>query len=148
LYRIVRDGDRCNDPPERIDSHHVKRPPLPLRLHYLATPIIASETEAEVETGLDMLGKVLQTFNDHTILRGTDLKDDFVGTQAELHVRLEQLSVEEITRIWTALEDPYVLSVSYEVSLVNISSTVEPESVSPVEVVITEHGVIAAAARS
>ena len=38
----------------------------------------------------------------------------------ELKVRLEPLTLEEITRVWEALEGSYQLSVSYEVSVVNI----------------------------
>jgi hypothetical protein len=143
LYRVVRDEQRLNAPPERLGPHQLRYPPLPLCLHYLVTPVIdrnGNRTGPEIEQ--TVLGKVLQTFHDHPRLRGTDLQDDLSGTTVELHARLEPLTLEEITRVWEALESSYQLSVSYEVSVVNIESAVEPERVSPVLVAMPEYGAI------
>jgi len=147
LYRIVRDEQRLNAPPERVSPNQMRYPPLPLRLHYLVTPVIdrnGNRSGPEIEQ--TVLGKVLQIFHDHPRLRGTDLQDDFSGTTVELHVRLEPLTLEEITRVWEALERSYQLSVSYEVSVVNIESALEPDSVSPVQVALPEYGVIVSSA--
>jgi hypothetical protein len=57
-------------------------------------------------------------------------------------MRLEPMSLEEITRVWEALEGSYQLSVSYEVTLVNIEVDTEPEMIAPVEVAMPEYGVI------
>ncbi|MGZ9233910.1 MAG: DUF4255 domain-containing protein [Anaerolineales bacterium] len=143
LYRVIRDAERLNAPPMRRDFNQIERTPLPLCLHYLITPIVnASNVMVGPETEQVILGKILQIFHDHPTLRGADLQDDFAGTEVELNVRLESLSLEEITRVWDALEGSYQLSVSYEVSVVNIDSAIEPERVSPVVVALPEHGVI------
>jgi len=149
LYRVVRDSDRLNDPPERIGWNQLQTPPLPLRLHYLITPITGLSQNGQglgsSQAEQTLLGKVLQLFHGHPILRGTDLQANFVGTDAEMHVRLEPMSLEEITRVWEALEGSYQLSVSYEVSLVNIESDQEPELAEPVTVALPEYGVIVSA---
>jgi len=146
LYRVIRDEQRLNAPPERLGPNQLRYPPLPLCLHYLVTPVIDSNgNRAGPEVEQTVLGKVLQIFHDHPRLRGTDLQDDFSGTAVELHVRLEPLTLEEITRVWEGLHSSYQLSVSYEVSVVNIASAMEPESVSPVQVVLPEYGVIVSA---
>jgi hypothetical protein len=144
LYRVVRDPERFNDPPERVGWNQIKTPPLPLRLHYLITPIAANTgKEHGTATGEQLLlGKILQMFHSHPVLRGTDLKADFEGTSTELHMRLEPMSLEEITRVWEALDGSYQLSVSYEVSVVNIDAETEPESITPVEVARPEYGLI------
>jgi hypothetical protein len=142
LYRVIRDEERLNAPPERISNNQLKDPPLPLRLHYLISPIVNSRTVTSPETEQAILGKVLQAFHDYSTFAGVDLQDDFSGTTLELRVRLEPLSLEETTRIYDALEGPYRLSVSYEVSVVYIYSTIEPENISPVQVVMPEYGVI------
>jgi Pvc16 N-terminal domain len=143
LYRVIRDEQRLNAPPERLGPNQLRYPPLPLCLHYLVTPVIDNNGNgAGPELEQTVLGKVLQIFHDHPRLRGTDLRDDFSGATVELHVRLEPLTLEEITRIWEGLHSSYQLSVSYEVSVVNIASAMEPESVSPVQVVLPEYGVI------
>ena len=142
LYRVLRDEERLNIPPERIAPDLLRRPPLPVRLHYLLTPLTNVQAVGGPQTEQVVLGKVLQTFHDHPVLRGADLQDDLSGTDAELRVRLESLSLEEITRVWDALNGSYQLSVSYEVSTVNIASNVEPERVSPVLVALPEYGEI------
>ena len=81
LYRIIRDEDRLNAPPEWIGPNGVRRPPLPLRLHYLITPITRVQSQTGPETEQVILGKILQTFYDHPTLRGTDLQGDFSGTE-------------------------------------------------------------------
>jgi hypothetical protein len=140
LYRVARDEDRLNAPDVRVGLNGVRPPPLPLRVHYLMTPISADTTSAGRETEQVIMGRVLQVFNDHPILRGTDLQDDFVGTDTVLHVRLEPLSLQDVYDIWDALEGAYRLSISYEVSIVKIDSGAQPTPVSPVVVVQPEYG--------
>jgi len=141
LYRIIRDEQRLNDPPVRISPTELRPPPLPVRLHYLMTPVTNEQT-GDPETEQLILGKVLQLFHSHPVLGGADLQAEFTGTEVELRVRLEPLMLEEITRIWEALEGSYQLSVSYEISVVNIMPELEPEQVSPVMISMPEHGVI------
>ena len=119
LYRVVRDENWLNNPSIRPDSKHERRAPLPTRLHYLVTPLGLS-----VEVEQELLGVVMQSFHDQPILRGSDLAGAFVGNTIELTIRLEQLSLEEISRAWEALQSPYQLSLSYEVSVVPIDSTI------------------------
>lgn len=143
LYRVIRDEERLNAPSFRRDFNSLECAPLPVRLHYLITPIINTTVAvAGPETEQVILGKIMQTFHDHPTLRGADLQDDYIGTEVELNVRLESLALEEITRVWDALEGSYQLSLSYEVSVVNIESEIEPEKVAPVLVALPEHGVI------
>jgi hypothetical protein len=148
LYRVARDEQRLNAPPERLDLSRIRRTPLPLRLYYLITPIVNSGAEASPETEQLILGKALQAFHDYPQLRGTDLKGDFEGTTVELTIRLEPLSLEEITRVYDALDRSYQLSVSYEVSVVYIHSEREPDDVSPVEVALPEYGTIVSSSRA
>jgi len=139
LYRVMRDEQRLNDPPQRLAPNLLRPPSLPIRLHYLMTPVTERKLGAP-ETEQLILGKVLQSFHSHAVLRGSDLKAELAGTEAELKIRLEPMSLEEITRVWEALEGSYQLSVSYEVSVVNIDSELEPEKVAPVDVALPEYG--------
>jgi hypothetical protein len=141
LYRLIRDDQRLNDPPLRISPTELRPVPLPLRLHYLITPV-TNKKFGDPETEQIILGKVMQTFHTHPILRGTDLQAEFSGTEVELKVRLESMSLDEITRVWEALEGSYQLSVSYEVSIVNITPELEPELITPVQIAMPEYGVV------
>jgi hypothetical protein len=142
MYRVLRDEDRLNAPDRRLRLDRSSPPPLPLRVHYLMTPVASDTTSAGRETEQVILGRLLQAFNDHPALRGTDLQDDFVGTDTVLNVRLEPLGLQEVYDIWDALEGSYRLSVSYEVSVVNIDPAVEPMPVSPVTAVLPEYAQI------
>lgn len=141
LYRLIRDDQRLNDPPVRISPTQLRPVPLPLRLHYLITPVTSQEF-GDPETEQIILGKVMQAFHTHPILRGSDLQAEFSGTEVELKVRLESMALDEITRVWEALEGSYQLSVSYEVSIVNINPELEPELVTPVQIAMPEYGVV------
>jgi hypothetical protein len=122
LYRVIRDDMTLNRMEERTGFDTFRRVPLPLRLHYLMTPMLAASAAQAPETEQHILGAVLQTFHDHAMLAGSDLAGDFAATDTELQVRLESLALDEITRIWDSLERSYQLSVSYEVSVVEIAS--------------------------
>jgi hypothetical protein len=143
LYRVVRDDQRLNSPPVRVNEKLIRRTPLPLRLHYLITPIVTTtSTVSGPELEQIILGKVLEVFYDHPNQQGSVLKGDYSGTDVKLYVRLEPLSLEEITRIWDALDCGYRLSVSYEVTTVEIESDIQPRTVSLVEEVVSENGVV------
>jgi hypothetical protein len=143
LYRVIRDDERLNAPPLRLSATELQLPPLPMRLHYLVTPITTRANAGDPDTEQYLLGKVLQALHARPTLRGADLRGELVGSDAELNVRLETLNLDEIARVWDALESSYQLSVSYEVSVVNIDSALEPEGVIPVEVLMPEIGLIA-----
>ena len=141
LYRIVRDDQRLNDPPIRISPTELRPTPVPLRLHYLITPVTDPAT-GNPETEQMILGKVIQVFHSRPVLRGADLQAEFVGTDVELRVCLESMTLDEITRVWEGLEGSYQLSVSYEVSIVNIHPDLEPEEFTPVQIAMPEYGLI------
>lgn len=141
LYRVSRDEQRLNDPPVRLSPTELQPAPLPLRLHYLITPV-TNETSGDPETEQVILGKILQVFHGHPVLRGSDLQAEFAGTEVELRMRLEPMNLDDITRIWDALNGSYQLSVSYEVALVNITADLEPVRMTPVEIAMPEYGVV------
>ena len=142
LYRVVRDEARLNDPPivRPLPGGRVEivPSPLPLRLHYLVTPMSDDSPDTEQR----ILGRVLQLLHSMPILTGATLRGDLAGTDSEVHTRLEALSLDEIARVWEALEGSYQLSVSYEVSLAFIHSIADPQSGTPVESVRADWAVI------
>ena len=143
LYRVERDESRLNDPPiiRPIGGGRIEivAPPLPLRLHYLLTPLATNAPDTEQR----ILGRTMQVLHAEPILAGAALQSDLAGTDAEIHVHLEALSLDEISLVWQALEGSYQLCVSYEVTLANIDSIALPQSGTLVESVQPEYAVIA-----
>jgi len=142
LYRVRRDEQTLNRPPRRIAPDRIVPPPLPLRLYYLLVPIVDHQIRPQApELEQHVLGKALQVFNDQPTVRGSLLLDDLAGSDLEISVRLETMTLEEITRVWDALDQPYQLSVSYEVSVVPIASGRAVDAVTPVDTALPEYGV-------
>jgi hypothetical protein len=127
LYKVSRMSEMLNDPPTRISPTQMSRVPLPLQLYYLVTPLLDDPIARHT-----VLGRVLQVFNDFSILRGTDLRGVLAGTGEQLRVNLEALTIEELSLIWEALAEPYQLSVTYLVQVVKIDSDLEALRSSPV----------------
>jgi hypothetical protein len=141
LYRVIRDEFQLNRPPTRIAPDRLRRAPLPVRLHYLLTPIVTGGNGVGApELEQLIVGKVLEVFHDQPTLGGAELAAGLAGSEIELTVRLETLSLEEITRVWDALERSYQLCLSYEVSLVPIHATRETASGPPVRIAEPELG--------
>jgi hypothetical protein len=114
LYHITENAFVKNLPPKRVNGHAVEETPLALNLLYLLTPFAGSGPSDHL-----LLGLTLQTLYDNAILlleRPTE--QEFV----ELRIILCRLTLEELTRIWEALREPYRLSVCYEVQVARIDS--------------------------
>lgn len=141
MYRLMRDADRLNQPNTRLNPRQSRFPSLPLRLHYLVTPFVRAGQANSAELEQRVLGKVMQTFHDHARFRGADLEDDLSGSTQEFQIALETLTLEDLARVWNALNQPYQLSVSYEVAVVNIDSEII-DAVAPVQSAEPVSGII------
>jgi hypothetical protein len=126
LYRVTRDPDMLNDRPERISAGQIRSAAIPLHLYYLLTPLVPDPGDRQT-----LIGRILQLFNDHAFLRGADLQDSLQGADDEFRVTLETLTLEELTRVWYSLSEPYDLSLSYEVQVLKIDSDLEPIQAPP-----------------
>lgn len=143
VYHVVVDDQSRNRPMRRISADELLPPPLPLRLRILFTPVVTSldpDTAPAVEQ--EILGKVIQTWHSRPFLRGADLADELAGTDTQLAIRIETLDLESLSRIWDALEESFQLSVSYELSIVDIESARYDLPASPVESVTAPVGII------
>ena len=144
LYRVVRDDNRLNAPPTRTAPDRLRPPPLPMRLHYLLTPIFEGlHGIAAPEVEQTVLGKVLQLFYETPQLRDGMLLGVLAGQDLEITVRLETLSIDELARVWDSLDRSYLLSLAYEVAVVPIQSRRAIVTGPPIGIFLPEYGVAA-----
>jgi len=122
LYRITENEHMRNmRVPLESAPDRVRSAPMPLDLSYLVTPFTGSGESDQL-----LLGKTMQVLHDNAIVY---LRDDLDGVAEELRILFGRLPIEEVTRIWEALREPYRLSVCYDVRVVRIDSTrVEPQA--------------------
>jgi hypothetical protein len=116
LYMMKREPDTLNLPPQRPTSSQVRRRPLPLTLHYLICALHDDPRDEQM-----LLGKVAQVFHDHSILEPGDLLDSLAGAD-QLRLVLDAPTLEELSRVWDSLNEPYQLSLAYTVQVVRIDS--------------------------
>jgi uncharacterized protein DUF4255 len=138
LYRIVENPYLKNRFPLEGRGGAQKKPPLTLDLYYLLTPLVGTPREQQI-----VLGKAMQTLYDRAILEGPDLEGALGQSGEEIRVVLNSVSLEELTRVWQALEIPYRLSVCY-IARVAIVDSEQERFVSPVIYQRTTFGTIAA----
>jgi hypothetical protein len=133
LYRLCRDEFQLNNPPRRTAFDRIERQRLPVRLYYLVTPIVTPDNPADGPAAEQLvLGNVLQAFHDQPLLRGADLLGEFAGTDVEVRVRFHPMTLEEITRVWDALNQSYQLCLTYEMSVAWIDSREAAAATAPV----------------
>jgi hypothetical protein len=115
LYRITENEFVKNQPAGRANgAATVRFAPLALDLHYLVTPFAGSG-----ELDHLLLGKTLHVLYDNA---SVVLRIPAEGIAQELRIVLARRSLEEISRIWEALQEAYRLSVAYEVSVSELDS--------------------------
>jgi hypothetical protein len=143
LYRIERDEQTLNLPPRRSARDRLVHEPLPLKLHYMVVPVVdVSQRQDGPELEQNIMGAVMQVLHDHTIVRGSDLQGDLAGSSEEMHIRLESLDLDQMSRMWEALGHSFQLCISYEVSVVPIDSAHQPKTAPPVDAVMPTYGVV------
>jgi hypothetical protein len=120
LYRVGENEHVKNRPPMRVveDAQNpdgtTRITPMALDLNYLVTPLGQSGEADQL-----LLGRTLETLYDASTLF---LLDRASRIAEELRVILCQLALEELAHVWEALQEPYRLSVCYELKVARIDS--------------------------
>lgn len=109
-------------------------PPLGLDLYYLLT---AYGNGNEDRLAHRLLGRAMQAFHDRPVLSRAEIQASFPETT--LHEQLDRvrvvpasLSLDDLTKLWSAFNTSYRLSTAYQVSVVLIESLLDARSALPV----------------
>jgi hypothetical protein len=126
LYQVSENGVLKNQPNITRADGVQELPPLVLDLYYLLTPYANDTLSAH-----RVLTHAMQRLYVNTTIEGAALPGPLRLVMERLTINLCQMSLEELTRIWNALQTPYRLSVTYQVRAVKVPSLVEknPERV-------------------
>jgi len=139
LYRVVESPSSKNRPwPGDRATPPSTRPALGLELSYLLTPLGIRPDDASFQLGDDahtMLGVALLTLQENPVLNDvhipgfdadTVLAPFLLQSYEQIKVTLAPTSLEELSKIWATINQPYRLSVAYEVSLVQLTPPRRP----------------------
>lgn len=97
-------------------------PPLSLSLYYLLTAYSTAELKSRAYDEYCILGRAMQVMNDNGIVGNSALQGTLAENNEELRIKLNYLSPDEMSKIWTFPDVPYRLSVGYIVGPVTISA--------------------------
>lgn len=136
LFRIVENAWLKNQEiPGRGNPSAPGHPPLSLDLHYLLTGYGTRDVATNFQESLShfLLGSAMRVFHDHAIVTedlltvrdpvGTPLLHDSLrGEFEKIKLSLEPVTLEDLSKIWTALTQPYRVSAAYHVSVVQVES--------------------------
>lgn len=113
---------RKHDPKDQKNDDAQFYPPLVLNLFYLLTPSIQTDGGGANDQIADqrLLGRAMQVFHDQSVLRMESKQNP--GQAEELHLSLAPRTIDELAEVWEAMQQPYRLSVCYEVRVVCIES--------------------------
>jgi len=119
LYQVTENEFLKNQRPARPNNGNPLievRPPLALNLYYLVTPRTLSP-----EQDLQVLGFVMRVFYDNPTIYINEPQNQVFE---ELRLILCRLNLEELTRVWEALQESYRLSVCYKITVARVDSAV------------------------
>jgi hypothetical protein len=139
LYRVVESPVSKNRPwPGDRATPPASRPALGLELSYLLTPLGTRPDDASFQLGDDahtMLGVAMLTLQENPVLNevhipGFDadaiLPPFLLNSFEQVKITLAPTNLEDLSKIWAAINQPYRLSVAYDVSLVHLTPATPP----------------------
>lgn len=138
-------------PSRNYSGERITNPPLALDLHYLLTAWCSNELHSEI-----LLGYGMQLMHENPVLTREAIRKSLLlpggistaglplnlqslsGSGLEKQVEMvkiipESLTMEEMARIWSALQTKYRPSAAYQVSVVLIESEIPTQPVLPVQ---------------
>ena len=139
LYRAVRNPQLNNlgvlSKPGAPDQ--LIHPPLVLNLFYLLTPFASMVGDLGQANAHDLLAEAMRVLHEHAIV-----PEEFLAgglRKGQVKVTQHDADLEELSKIWTALEKDLQLSIVYEVSYTEIPDRRErplPKRVEKTNVVV------------
>ncbi|MFT4102651.1 MAG: DUF4255 domain-containing protein [Burkholderiaceae bacterium] len=142
------------DVPRQVRPGESAIPPLALNLHYMLTAYGDDNQNDDEMVSHRVLGAAMSVLHDHPLLGRAEiaaaLADSGLDAQFErLRVTPIALSMDEMSKLWTAMQSNYRLSAGYEVTVVLIDSNVPVKAALPVlKRGADDRGPVATAARA
>lgn len=138
LYDTAIDGALRNQQefPGQIRRGESSAPPLPLTLRYLITAH-GLEGDHGDDRAHRLLARAMLVLHDHPVLGAEEIKNALAGTdlwQQVERVRIapQPLTLDDLSKLWSALQTPFRLGAAYEVSVLLIESRLPKRTPLPV----------------
>ena len=140
LYQTALNAAWSNaDMPNQVKPGETGAPPLPLNLYYLLTAYGEDDND---DLGHRVLGRAMSILHDHPVLSSDDIrlsvdaadlpKFNLQHQLEGIRISYQPMSLDEMSKLWTAFQTGYRISAAYEVAVVLIDSQRPTRSPLPV----------------
>ena len=132
-YRVATDPFLANQDfaPKPDDPDVLVAPPLALSLFYLLTPYATLDAETGLADAQTVMAEAMRVLHEHTVVPQSALEGDLI--EGDVRVTLHAADIEELSKLWTSLNEELRLSAVYEVSYVPVPARAERAAAPPVE---------------
>lgn len=122
LYRVQENAFLRNQDwqPSPTTPGQLVPPPLSLRLFYLLTPYASNDSNLGNATVHEILGEAMRVFHEFPVVPAEYLAGDLGDAHEELRITPNGVNMEELGQIWSTFQQPFRLSMLYEVSVVQL----------------------------
>lgn len=137
LYQVVHNAAWRNlDLPAQVHSGESALPALSLNLLYLVTAWGRGDSDNDALSHR-VLACAMSVLHDHALLAPDDIRNalpgnDLANQVERVRIVLQTISVEELSKLWTAFATSYRISAAYEAAVVLIDSHAPARSPLPV----------------
>lgn len=119
LFRVMENPFAKNQDWQPVGTDALNYPPLALNLFYVLTPYAENRLDEQ-----RIFGEAMRVLHDNSVITGALLKGALENTGEELKIDLAPFTMENLSQIWSAMNQPYRLSVCYQVRMVTIDSRI------------------------
>ena len=120
LFQVLENAYAKNQPWHTQPNGDQEYPALALNLNYLITPYAIDQISAH-----HVLSDAMRILHDNALVMGAQLPESLRLVVERLSISLMPMQLEELTRIWSALQTAYRLSVAYQVRVVLLRSSIQ-----------------------
>lgn len=121
LYDIKRDGELAFSGMVNKGLRQQKYPPTVLTLYYMISAYSKSDLKFKFLEEQKILGAVMQSLSDNSILNAQELGSDAYGVDAR--IELLDLELEDKLKLWNDSDKGYKPSLFYKITPVELEST-------------------------
>ncbi|MBI1424593.1 MAG: DUF4255 domain-containing protein [Gammaproteobacteria bacterium] len=109
----------------RTNAGQITPPPLSLNLHYLMTAYAQNDQETGNTTAHEVMGEAMRVLNQFPVVPSTYLATGLADAREQIKITHISIDFEELSKIWSTFNEPFRLSVAYEISVVQIDQSAD-----------------------
>lgn len=125
LYHMEEESQNMTSGYYQVDQNTQRRRPAQFTLRYLVTAHSKAPAQLKQADEHRMIGAAIQTIRDNPVIPQQYLSGSLADEQAQLHLALEKVPLEQLLKIWNNTSKEYKLSFVVMLTGVTIASRSE-----------------------